>query len=213
VFTYRVAGRLVAGLAVVTLAAGCGTAATASPSAAPTPAAAATATPTATPAPTGTPTPAPSLWTEGKAAAVTGTSDCGVVVTPGTWQRATAPYTLRNQTNSCTVDASDPRVSGPGSIVINVEGWDPSMANNFVQWTYQEIKGPDGTWAGRAYGLYDQDGILHAYGVLVGSGAYEGLIYVTYTTVPANSATADTVGVIQPGAPPPGFPVTPFAAP
>ena len=209
------AGRLMAGLAFVTLAAGCGATATASPSAAPTPAAAATAAPTATGAPTATPapTPAPSLWTDGKAAAVTGRSDCGVVAIPGTWQQATAPYTLRSQTNTCTATSSDPRVSGPGKIVINVEGWDPSIANNYVQWAYQEIKAPDGTWTGRAYGLYDKDGILHAYSVFVGSGAYDGLIYVNDATVPANSAVADTVGVIQPGSPPPGFPVTPFPAP
>jgi hypothetical protein len=216
VFAYRAAGRLVAGLAIVTLVAGCGAAASPSPSATPLPPATPAATATPTPTPTPTPAPTPTPWSSGKAAAVTGTIDCGVVATAGTEQTATAPYTLSNQTNTCEAVASDPRVSGPGSLVLNIEGWDPAlwtMGTNGVAWMYEEIKGPDGTWAGRTYGLYDKDGILHNYGILVGSEAYAGLIYVVHGTVPANSAIADTVGVIQPGTPPPGFPVTPFPAP
>ncbi len=169
-----------------------------------------TAMPTATPAPTPTSTP----WSSGKAAAVTGITDCGTVTKDGVEQTDTAPYTLTGRILACTVLASDPRVSGPGSLVLNVAGWDPTLftaGTNGVTWSYQEIKGPDGTWTGRNYGLYDKDGILHNYGVFVGSGAYKGLIYICYGTVPANTYTATTVGVIQPGDPPPGFPVTPFA--
>ncbi len=183
----------------------------------------ATATPASSsplaPAPTGqvvTPTPSPSLWAAGKAAAVTGTIDCSRVMTPGVDQRTVAPFRLSGQVNDCIAIASDPRVTGSGSLVLNVEGWDPALptqGTNGVLWSYEEIQGPDGTWAGRTYGLYDKDGLLHNYGVLAGDGAYKGLIYVVYGIVPASSGRATIVGVIQPGTPPPGFLVTPFSTP
>jgi hypothetical protein len=213
---YHVAGRLAAGVAVVTLVAGCGAAASPPPSAAPTPTAAPTVAPTATAAPTATPAPAPSLWTQGEAAAVTGTISCGTVIKAGAEGSSPPPYTLIDQDLLCAAAASDPRVTGTGSFSLNIEGWDPALptwGSNGVAWGYQEIQGPDGTWAGRTYGLYDKDGVLHNFGVMVGGGAYEGLIYAMAGTVPASSSTADTVGLIQPGAPPPGFPVTPFPAP
>lgn len=211
---YRAVSQLVAGLVIGTMVVGCGASASPSPSTTVAPTQVAVVSPTAAaPTPTPAPTPEPSMWTNGKAAAVTGSINCGTVTTAGTEQTATPPYTLSNQVNACAAVASDPRVSGPGTLVLNVEGWDPRTGYNDVAWMYQEITGPDGTWAGRTYGLYDKDGVLHNFGVMVGTGAYEGLVYVVYGTVPASGATATTVGVIQPGTPPPDFPVTPFPSP
>ena len=130
----------------------------------------------------------------------------------GTLQETTFPYTMTDEELACTASASDPRVTGTGTFNLNFEAWYP-WGDYGVTWAYEEIKGPDGTWAGRCYGIYDQDGVFHNYAILVGSGTYKGLIYAVVGTVPTNSTTADTVGWIQPGTPPPGFPVTPFPAP
>ena len=218
------AGRLAVGLTAFALVAGCSPSATTTPASspsavpsvttpAPTASPIAAASPTATP--TSAPTPTPTLWSQGKAAAVTGTIDCGTVVKAGT-EPSPPPYTLIGQDLGCTATASDPRVTGTGSFLLTVEGWDPALptaGTNGVAWGYQEIKGPDGTWTGRTYGVYDKDGVLHNYGILVGSGAYKGLIYAVSGTVPANGATADSIGVIQPGTLPPGYLVTLFSAP
>jgi hypothetical protein len=96
------------------------------------------------------------------------------VVKAGAEGSSPPPYTLTGQELGCTAIASDPRVTGSGSLALSVEGWDPALptlGNNAVAWGYQEIQGPDGTWAGRTYGLYDNDGVLHSFGVMVGSGA------------------------------------------
>jgi hypothetical protein len=135
-----------------------------------------------------------------------------MVIKEGTLQETTFPYTLTDQELACTTSESDPRVTGTGTFNLNFESWYPN-GDYGVAWAYHEIKGPDGTWAGRTYGLYDQDGVFHNYSVLVGSGAYKGLIYAVVGTVPAGGTKAETVGWIQAGTPPPGFPVTPFPAP
>ena len=82
-----------------------------------------------------------------------------------------------------------------------------------VFWGYQTIKGPDGTWAGRIYALIDNDSIFHGFGVLIGNEAYKGLIYAVSWTIPYRSPEGQIVGLIQPGAPPPDFPIAPLATP
>ena len=62
-------------------------------------------------------------------------------------------------------------------------------------------------------GLYDAEGLLHVTGVLAGNGAYEGLTFTVAGTVPAGRATLTYDGLIQPGSPPPGFPVAQFPGP
>jgi hypothetical protein len=146
-------------------------------------------------------------------AAVTGTSTCGDVTTPGREQFATPPYTLSGQVMACTKTASDPRVSGAATTVLNVETWDPDLPANAVAWGDEEIQGSEGTWTGRFYGIYDDDGVLHLVHILAGSGAYEGWTYAYSSTVPAGSLAATTVGVIQHSVPPPGFPVGPLPSP
>ena len=174
-----------------------------------------------TPAPTPTPiivyvtpAPTPTLWTDGKAAAVVGAMDCNTVVKAGAESSpGVLPHTLTHQIFRCTVTTNDPRVNGSGNFDLNIEGWDPILAYNAVDWAYQEIKGPAGSWAGRVYGVYDRGGFMRAVGILVGSGAYKGLVFVNSGTVPVDTAHVHIIGVIQPGTPPPGFPVTPLTKP
>lgn len=140
--------------------------------------------------------------------------DCNTVVTAGAESSpGVKPSTLTHQIFVCTVTTNDPRVNGSGNLDLNIEGWDPMAGYNAVDWAYQEIKGPAGSWAGRTYGVYDKDGIMRGLEVLVGSGAYTGLVFVNAGTVPFNTANVDIIGVIQPGTPPPGFPVTPLTTP
>jgi hypothetical protein len=160
------------------------------------------------------PAPTPTLWTDGKAAAVVGSMDCNPVVKAGAESSpGVKPHTLTHQIFRCTVTTNDPRVNGSGNLDLNIEGWDPILGYNAVDWAYQEIKGPAGSWAGRIYGVHDKEGFMRALGVLVGSGAYKGLVFVNSGTVPVDTANVDIIGVIQPGTPPPGFPVTPLTTP
>jgi hypothetical protein len=140
--------------------------------------------------------------------------DCNTVVKAGAESSpGVTPITLTHQIFMCTVTTNDPRVNGSGNLDLTIEGWDPTLGFNAVSWAYQEIKGPAGSWAGRSYGVYDKDGIARFSGVAAGSGAYKGLVFVTSGTLPFNTANVDIIGVIQPGTPPPGFPVTPLTTP
>jgi hypothetical protein len=143
-------------------------------------------------------------------AAVTGTSTCGLT-TAGTLQSSPQP-SLIGQVLTCFDMASDPRVSGRSTLVLNASTWDRA-AHNAVAWIDPTLEGPAGTWVGHGYGLYDNAGVAHMVVIASGSGAYEGWTYVYSATVPANEATLDIVGLIYQGAPPPGFPVGPTASP
>lgn len=145
--------------------------------------------------------------------AVTGTSDC-VLGTAGPMQLASPPYTLTNQVLKCDEVASDPRVTGQSTVAINIESWDrggmvAGVPANAVSWSDSVLQGPEGTWSGHQYGFYDKDGVLHLVGIASGSGAYEGLVYVSSATAPRGEAHLDLVGLIQPGSAPPGFPEAP----
>lgn len=215
----RIGVRLGIGLVAALMLAACGAAATPSPVPAASTAAVASATPAATQAPAtvkpaATPAPTPP-WTEGKSAAVTGTIDCGTMVKGGTEPASGPPWYLIGQDLACMSTLNDVRVSGTGTYNLSVQSWDPTApqkGTNSVHWGYQTIKGPDGTWAGRCYGLYGQDGVLRNSCILAGAGGYRGLIFVINGTVPTNSSTADVIGSIQPGMPLPGYAVTPFAS-
>ena len=148
---------------------------------------------------------------EAEWAAVSGISACALgtrgVETEG------PPYSLTDQILRCSDTSTDPRVSGPSTVVINVEGWDEREGYNAVAWIDNTIEGPEGIWAGHTYGLYDDEGVLDLVGVLAGNGAYEGLTFTVAGSVPADGATLSYDGLIQPGSPPPGFPVAPFPEP
>ena len=78
--------------------------------------------------------PSGSATTPAEYAAVTGTSDCHDVTTPGAQQFATPPYTLTHQVMACTKTASDPRVSGPATTVLNISSWDPAVVATATAW-------------------------------------------------------------------------------
>jgi hypothetical protein len=157
--------------------------------------------------PSGSPT------TQAGYATVTGTSDCHDVTTPGVQQFTAPPYTLTGQIMACTKTASDPRVSGPATTVLNISSWDPAVVATATAWGDEEIRGPEGTWTGRFYGIYDGKGVLHLVHVTAGSGAYVGWTYTYSSTVPAGPLIATTTGLLYDGPPPPGFPVEPLALP
>jgi hypothetical protein len=103
-------------------------------------------------------------------------------------------------------------VTGTSTVDLSIEGWDPALGYNAVSWTSVTLHGPDGTWTGHGYGIYDNLGVAHVVTFLAGSGAYQGLVYAYSATIPAGSAHMDIIGLIQPGSPPPGFPVEPSAS-
>ena len=151
----------------------------------------------------------PGEWT-----AVTGTAVCSLQ-TPGTWQREALPYGLTGRALTCIEIASDPRVAGTSTVVLGFESWDPILLMedpaNSVSWSDYTLQGPEGTWTGQGYGFYDTDGTAHNMTIATGSGAYEGLTYMQSITVPAGTANPITIGLIQSGSLPPGFPVMPFS--
>ena len=136
----------------------------------------------------------PAEWT-----AVTGTSSCGLGQA-GVSQMDTPPYSLTNQLLRCFDAGTDPRVSGLSTVVLNLESWDEGLLRqdpaNSVAWSDYTIQGPDGTWAGHGYGLYDDEGVFHSVNILAGSGAYEGLTFTTTGTVPAGSSSSAYSGLI-----------------
>ena len=83
---------------------------------------------------------------EAEWAAVTGTSACTLgtsgVETDG------PPYSLTNQIMRCIDSSTDPRVSGPSTVVINVEALDKREGYNAVAWFDYTIEGPEGIWVG-----------------------------------------------------------------
>jgi hypothetical protein len=157
---------------------------------------------------------APSVATPTDYAAVTGANDCSTSRTEGTESPESPPYGLTGQVQDCTYVLSDPRVSGPGTVEINVETWDPTVVTaygtNMLLWGGQTIQGPEGTWSGRHYGFYDADGIVQDMSILAGSGAYDGWTFVFTTTVEPGNLIGKIAGVIHHSPPPPGFPVEPM---
>jgi hypothetical protein len=151
-------------------------------------------------------------------AAVTATSDCSETIEDGTPQMETLPFGVTGLVLGCDNIASDPRVSGQGTMSLNIETWDPVVrtgpGTNMVLWGDVSITGPDGSWSGRQYGIYDSEGTVHVFGVLAGSGGYEGWSYATSGTVPGptGNTTSESVGLIYHSPPPPGYPVEPLPA-
>jgi hypothetical protein len=142
--------------------------------------------------------------------AVTGTATCSLEVA-GSRSGTPPPYVLSGQVVACANTASDPRVTGTSTFVLDARTW-ASPGHIGVGWGDYALQGPEGTWTGRHYIVYEASGVAHALTVASGGGAYDGWTYATSTTVSA-VGTLDIVGVIYPGAPPPDFPVTPFPMP
>ncbi len=155
--------------------------------------------------------------TPGESTSVTGTSVC-TLETSGTFQLVTAPYSLTGHVLRCTDTASDPRVAGTSTVILNIESWErygmlSGQPVDAVSWTDFTLVGPDGTWNGHGYGFYDTDGLVHGMSIATGNGAYEGLTYTQSFSVPVGNANPEGIGLIQTGSAPPGFPTAPFSLP
>ena len=70
--------------------------------------------------------------------------------------------------------------------------------------TMQPRIAPQGRVKAKVFGLV---------GILRGNGAYDGLTFTVVGACPPGSATLTYDGLIQPGSPPPGFPVLAFPEP
>jgi diacylglycerol O-acyltransferase/trehalose O-mycolyltransferase len=110
----------------------------------------------------------------------------------------------------CTEQASDPRVSGPATRTTTLEPAYPELGA--LVWNGVTISGPEGAWTGEAYGVMEEDAVIHVVEISAGSGAYEGLVYATWQTV-SPDGNATFAGLIQPGSLPPGFPAAPLPEP
>lgn len=194
-------GKLLAGVVVTgALVAGCAAAAT--PAAAPTPTSASAATPAASPTtasapaktPVLTPTPVPS--TDGRGAEyVTGTdSHTG---TGGTEKQVGDVTQTRGIVITAHFDMNDPRVSGTGTGLINVDQY----GQVGPEWGTTRLEVGGGAWEGTVTGMSWADGQeSDLSGWLVGSGAYKGYTY--YWHLRATGTTGKVDGIIYPGPPP-----------
>ena len=109
------------------------------------------------------------------------------------------------QTGTCTYTASDPRVTGEVNLTIAGAVGGPG-GDDYLQTFDAVLKGPDGTWTGRYWVVFDWPANLaYATSVLTGDGAYEGWTYVAATQDKVPDGNADNVGVLYQGPPPPGI--------
>ena len=90
--------------------------------------------------------------------------------------------------------------------------------DDYLQTFEATLSGPEGTWAGRSWLVFDWPWIEAPAGVagikaslayittvLSGDGAYEGWTYVTTGTTSTSGPGPDLAGVLHEGPPPPGI--------
>ena len=130
--------------------------------------------------------------TEGGPVLVTTTQDCAF------------------SSGQCTFTASDPRLTGPGTISIKHVVY-TDQGTPILAWGEYTLDGPDGTWSGYNYGVADEEGTAHVSMVLSGAGAYEGWQYVASGIDPGADGDHDLVGVLYEGPLPPMGPAVPDA--
>jgi diacylglycerol O-acyltransferase / trehalose O-mycolyltransferase len=117
------------------------------------------------------------------------------------------------QTGTCTYSASDPRVTGPLTLTmaehVGVPGGD-----DYVQTFDATLPGPEGTWTGRYWVIFDQaTETAWVTSALSGDGAYEGWTYVASGSDASMAGNQDLVGALYEGPPPPGITVGPLPPP
>jgi hypothetical protein len=108
----------------------------------------------------------------------------------------------------CTVTASDPQMSG--TLALTLTGFDISRPNDAgagVSMSPARLQGPEGTWSGPVYVVWDipDGGPNDVMAVLTGDGAYESWTYVFAADLvgPEPSIDWESVGTLYQGAPPP----------
>jgi hypothetical protein len=213
----KLSGRLLVGLSVASLLAGCAANAASAPaSATPTPevtptAAITTPAPNPTAAPTATaPSPPPTTAVYDASTAVYVHIEEPECVTgqAGTKSTVNGVTQLRGWTRHCRYDGADPRFSGWSDIVLNVDCYSSfEEKSKCVLWGTERIPGPDGDWVGTYWGGQfsgSETGVRANFEVLEGTGAYEGWAYVLYMNMAALGGEEWVIdGIIYHGPPPP----------
>lgn len=101
----------------------------------------------------------------------TGTLESGVF-DPGTVTNPDGNTHIRGGNEEFRVDATDPRVSGTMSVVINAN-WDSSGVG--PMWGTYRLDSADGFWEGTWSGMRHADGSISVRNVGHGRGGFEGL--------------------------------------
>ena len=143
---------------------------------------------------------APAIGQTESATWVTGTMDCGLAG-QGTSQEDDS-VRLDQFPGQCSATMSDPRVGGTSESDIQ-EACFKLPDEPCMMFGTTEIAGPDGTWVGGFGSVHDVTlSKLPAWGVLEGTGAYEGWTYVSFTPDQLDP-NAVVTGILYEGPPPP----------
>jgi hypothetical protein len=145
----------------------------------------------------------------GVAVEVTGTSTLIAEEASGTTSLEDGVARQRGAVLITNEESSDPRVSGRGTIMLNVDAFtDPEGNLGTVQVRYgtMRIENEGGSWEGSFAGRLSNGRFIQTYW-LRGDGEYEGLTYVV--TAGGDGPVWVSEGLIYPGAPPPGTPLGP----
>jgi hypothetical protein len=194
--------RLLAGLTVTFLLAGCAASASptpflASPTATTMPSAA-----VATAAPAGSPSPAPTTSgpiNYGPVTVVTGTATCPTADPGPSTTDGNGVQHFRGGTFACALTTDDARVSGTDTESWNADGWGTQSDGALVQWGTARLENADGAWDGTFAGVYSPgrgDIIVSWY---KGTGGYAGLSYFEQYS---GKGPWEIQGQIFPGDPP-----------
>jgi hypothetical protein len=145
----------------------------------------------------------------GLAVEVTGTSTLVAEEAAGTATLEDGVARQRGAVLITNEESSDPRVSGRGTITLNVDAFTgPSgdLGASQIRYGTMRIDNDGGSWEGPFAGRYSNGRFIQTYW-LRGDGEYDGLTYVV--TVGGNGPVWVSEGLIYPGAPPPGTPLGP----
>jgi hypothetical protein len=133
---------------------------------------------------------------------ITGSVSCEVSDW-GTESQQDEVASIRDRLATCTATTNDPRASGAGPHVYNED----CRSGSCIDWGTYEVVGPDGSWSGPWTGIESPEGILTAYGLQSGSGAYAGWNLVTVDVCDCTTGTITLEGVLYEGPPPPFGPL------
>ena len=137
------------------------------------------------------------------AVAVSGTSTLVGELSPGTASSGGGVVSVRDNILETIERASDPRVSGRATIVVNFDAYPDAQGRvgaTQVRYGTMRLENAEGAWSGRFAGRLSDDGFLQTYW-LEGEDGYAGLSYVV--TAGGNGQTWRSSGLIYPGALPP----------
>ena len=114
---------------------------------------------------------------------------------------------IRGLSQMCDTTYTDPRVSGRSAYVLNEDCFEDGIC---VVWGTGMLSGPDGNWTGWWHGIDDEADNFNWYTVLTGTGAYEGMTFINYSTGVWGEWPQNEYGVIYEGGPPPVEPPPPI---